>query len=290
LTIQGEEFVYRLPVSSVGSRPGAHRGSSRGAGMSFAAHAKLFDQPDPRRLDLRASISDVRGDWLVRTYLQPASITVYVLLDISESMKFGHPGKLQVAAKFLHCLGLSAYAYGDAISLLPFDSRFREDLYFPARRGRAAGALMADAVLSASANRDPKGHESTPAALDRVADRIVGATGLVFMLSDFHWPLDKLGSSLEKLSSATVVPLVVWDKAEVTPPAAGQLLFASELESQNRRQLWLTERKRTQWRDGVQQKRQELIDLFARFNSAPLFIENAFNAESMSRYFMEHVS
>jgi len=69
--------------------------------MRFAAHARLFDVPDPRRLDLRASISDMRGDWLIRTFMQPASITVHVLLDVSASMRFGQPGKLQVAADFL---------------------------------------------------------------------------------------------------------------------------------------------------------------------------------------------
>lgn len=290
MNLHGEEFVYKLPGKAPGSRPGAHRGTSRGSGMSFAAHAKLFDQPDPRRLDLRASINDVRGDWLVRTYLQPASITVHVLLDISPSMHFGEPGKIQAATDFLRCLGLSAHAYGDAISLLPFDNQFREDLYISPRRGRAIGTLMADTISNASAATTPHRQDSVRAAFDTSAARLVGATGIVFILSDFHWSLDALGPVLEKFSAATVVPLVIWDKAEVTPPAAGQLLFARELGGPKRRQLWLSEAKREAWIDNVRQRRQHLNELFAKHNSAPLFIEESFNAENLSRYFMERVS
>lgn len=286
----GEEFVYKLPGTAPGSRPGAHRGTSRGSGMSFAAHARLFDQPDPRRLDLRASINDVRGDWLVRTYLQPASITVHVLLDISASMHFGDPGKIQAATDFLRCLGLSAHAYGDAISLLPFDNQFREDLYIAPRRGRAIGTLMADAISNASIVTETHGHAGVRSAFDASATRLVDATGIVFILSDFHWALDDLGPVLEKLSAATVVPLVIWDKTEVTPPDAGQLLFARELGGRKRAQLWLSEAKREAWIDNVIQRRQDLSDLFAKHNSSPLFIEASFNAEDLSRYFMERVS
>ncbi len=289
-----EEFVYRVPGSTAGSRPGAHRGSSRGSGMSFAAHARLFDQPDPRRLDLRASITDVRGEWLVRTYLQPASITVHVLIDMSTSMRFGQPGKLNVATQFLQSLGISAHAYGDAISMLAFDEQFREDLYMPPRRGRAIGSLMADTLNNAIPATPVQGksssQKSTISAFQTAVNQIEGTNGLVFLLSDFHWPLNTVDSTLDKLSNTTLVPIVIWDKTEVVPPAAGQLLFARDLESQQRRQLWISEHKREQWLENVQSQRQNLIDLFAKRNSKPFFIESEFNAERLSRYFMEHAS
>lgn len=292
--METEEFVYRVPGSMAGSRPGAHRGSGRGSGMSFAAHARLFDQPDPRRLDLRASLSDVRGEWLVRTYLQPASITVHVLVDMSASMHFGTPGKIQVATRFLQSLGISAHAYGDAISLLPFDEQFREDLYMPPRRGRALGSLMADTLLNATptapARINANAHNSGQSAFETAVNQIEGTTGLVFLLSDFHWTLDNVDSILDKLSNTTLVPIVIWDEAEVIPPAAGQLLFARDLENQRRSQLWISERKREQWLDNVRHQRQHLIDLFAKRNSTPFFIETDFNAERLSRYFMEHAS
>ena len=292
MNLTDAEFVYRLPVSTTGNRPGAHRGLSRGSGMNFAAHARLFDVPDPRRLDLRASINDARGEWLVRTYQQPASITVNVLLDVSASMNFGKPGKLKVAADFLRSLGISAYGYGDALSLLPFDEKFREDLYQPPQRGRAVGASMAQSIQLASQTESgsPPGYNSNDTALGNAVDRIEGQTGLVFLLSDFHWDLDKLAPLLDKLATATVVPVVIWDRTEVTPPDAGQLLFARDLKNGSRRQLWISEAKRSAWLANVHAQRQRLTDLFASHNCSPFFIENEFSAERLTRYFMERSS
>ena len=50
----------------------AHHRSTRGdSGFEFRGHAPLLDAPDPRRLDLHASLRDPFGDWIVRR-LQPA--------------------------------------------------------------------------------------------------------------------------------------------------------------------------------------------------------------------------
>ena len=279
--------------------------------MRFAAHARLFDVPDPRRLDLRASLSDVRGDWLIRTFLQPASITVHVVLDVSASMRFGQPGKLQVAADFLHSLGISAHGYGDAISLLAFDSQFRDDLYQPPQRGRGVGAHMAESVRlvsratnasapsslwnmafgkTARAAQSPASQNDTVTALKQAVSRLEGQKGLVFLLSDFHWDLDRLEPLLDKLANTTVVPMVIWDKAEVVPPDAGQLLFAREIESARKRQLWISEPKRRQWLENVQAQREQLTRVFARHHCTPVFIESEFNAQQMTRYFTEHLS
>jgi len=71
--------------------------------------------------------------------------------------------------------------------------------------------------------------------LQQAVSRLEGQTGLVFLLSDFHWKLDELEPLLDKLANATLVPMVIWDKAEVVPPDAGQLLFAREIESARKR-------------------------------------------------------
>lgn len=258
--------------------------------MNFAAHARLFDQPDPRRLDLRASISDVGGQWLVRTYVQPTAITVHVVLDMSASMHFGTPGKITVASEFFKSLGISAHGYGDSISLLPFDDTFREDLYMPPRRGRALGALMADSILNAHASKTNPDPGRTRAALEAAISRLEGANGMVFLVSDFHWSLDNLDKTLDKLSTTRLIPFVIWDKAEVTPPDADQLLLARDMETGRAKKLWVSNNNRNTWLENVQRRRQELTELFARRNCVPFFLEEAFNAERLSRYFMEHVS
>src|SRR5690349_23635828 len=116
MTTMLAEFHYRLPRRLGAWRPGAHPASSLGAGQEFASHASLYDRPDPRRLDLRASLRDLGGGWLVRINRQRAGIAVHVVVDVSSSMRFGSgKTKLEVAADFVEALGHSAFRVGDAL-------------------------------------------------------------------------------------------------------------------------------------------------------------------------------
>src|ERR1700754_1049758 len=134
------EFHYRLPQRIGGWRPGSHRGSSLGAGQEFVSHMRLYDRPDPRRLDLRASLRNIQQDWLVRVNRQRSSIPVHAVIDVSASMYFGsRHTKLEVAAEFLEALGQSTFRVGDALGMLAFDVRERTDLFVPARLGRGVG-------------------------------------------------------------------------------------------------------------------------------------------------------
>lgn len=287
MSLNNNEFLYKLPGTSVNSRPGAHRSRSRGSGMTFAAHARLFDQPDPRRLDLRASITDIRGDWLVRTHLQRSSVSVKAIVDVSASMHFGSPGKLQVAADFLGALGQSANSYGDSVSLLAFDATFRDDLYLPPRTGRGAGMALASAISSCTTSTPKAG---TAQALADTIDHISGTAGLVFLVSDLHWPLDEVKPILDKLGSAMVVPIVIWDDAEINPPPSGQLLPVKDMESKSVKRIWLRRHTRDQWLANVQQRYVDIKELFAQHDIDPFFISGSFNSENLSRYFMEKVA
>lgn len=279
------EFFYRLPGNSRSSRPGAHRSSSRGSGMNFISHAKLMDQPDPRRLDLRASISSIQKDWLVRINKQRAAINITAIIDVSTSMHFGaRQSKLQVAAEFLQSLGFSAGGLGDSVSLLAFDSVKRDDISMPPRSGRGTGQTMAEVVLSST----PVGAAgANTEALSACIENIAGKSALVFIVSDYHWSLQTLDRVLDPLSSCLIVPLVIWDRTEVTPPAGKKLLSASQIGGKESRHLWLTPEVRKQWENNVRSRQQEITDVFASKDIRPFWIMNGFDPESLSRYFME---
>ncbi len=138
------EFHYRIPRRLGAWRPGSHPATSLGAGQEFVSHMSLFDRPDPRRLDLRASLRDLRGDWLIRVNRQRAAVAVQVIVDVSASMAFGERRpKLHVVADFIEALGQSAFRAGDALGMSAFDSAERMDLFVPALQSRGSGALMA---------------------------------------------------------------------------------------------------------------------------------------------------
>ena len=251
-------------------------------------HGRLFDYPDPRRLDLRASLRAARSEWLVRVHLQRAAVPVQVIVDVSASMHFGmHRTKLQVAADFVEALGYSAFRVGDQLGMLAFDTGARDDLFMPARYGRGVGNVLAkklrdstsDAVASASM-----------AGLKRAASTLAGRQALVFVVSDFHWPLVELPAVLDLLVHACVVPMVVWDTAEITPPGGGPLLAVNDAESGGRRTLWLRNSVRERWSEAVVRRRAELSKIFGMRGIQPFYVESAFDPEAMSRYFLEAIA
>lgn len=257
-------------------------------------HGRLFDYPDPRRLDLRASVRAARSEWLVRVHLQRAAVPVQVLVDVSASMRFGtHQTKLEVAADFVEALGYSAYRVGDPLGMLAFDERARDDLFMPPRSGRGIGNLLATMLREnarSSVNAVSSSGVGSGEALRRVASSIAGRQALVFLVSDFHWPLTALPAVLDLLVHAYVVPIVVWDAAEIAPPASGPLLPVSDAESGRQRSLWLSRSVRERWREGVAKRRAELSATFGKRAIQPFFIESAFDPEAMSRYFLEAVA
>jgi uncharacterized protein (DUF58 family) len=287
-----QEFHYKLRASTGGQRPGAHPGSTLGGGLQFAAHARLFDHPDSRRLDLRASVRDGRQEWLVRIHKQRVAVPVYAVVDVSASMQFGAgQTKLQVAADFVEALGHSAFRAGDAVGLLGFDRAERDDLLLPARHSRGMAGLMSALLRECRSSDKAAGDNDgdVGAVLKHTVQRLAGKDALVFLVSDFHWPLQALNEVLDTLVRARVVPLVVWNAAETEPPRNGSMLAARDAESGVRQTLWLRETLRAEWRAAVTRRRGEIDTLFAARGMVPFWIEGAFDAEALSRHFLESV-
>jgi hypothetical protein len=307
-----QEFHYRLPGRVSGQRPGSHPGSSIGAGQEFVSHVSLYDRPDPRRLDLRASLRGLKEEWLVRVNRQRAGASVRAIVDVSASMMFGSQRpKLHVVADFIEALGMSAFRVGDAVGMMAFGEDERPDLFIPARVSRGMGSLMgaalrevcdeAGAGLAASlggahASRSDKGastvdqaraHTRVADGLEDAASRLAGQQGLVFLVSDFHWPLGRLDIALDLMAHAGVVPVVVWDPAETEPPTRNALASLRDAETGARRTLWLRPRLRQEWRRSVEQRRAEIDSYFAAHAIRPFYVEGVFDADALSRYFFE---
>jgi hypothetical protein len=217
--------------------------------------------------------------------------------------------KLHVVADFVESLGVSAFRVGDAVGMMAFDDDERSDLFIPARVSRGMGRLMAQALLgsvnatgaaganegaaakaSAVERRVPARVRHAPAVgagLQAVASHLAGQQGLVFLVSDFHWPLESLGIVLDYLAHATLIPVVVWDPAEVEPPTRDALATLRDAESGARRTLWVRPKLREQWRLAVAQRRAQINSFLAARGLQAFYMEGGFDADSLSRYFLE---
>jgi hypothetical protein len=303
-----QEFHYRLPTRVRGHRPGSHPGLTIGAGQEFVSHVSLYERADPRRLDLRASLRSLRQDWLVRMNRQRAGVAVHAVVDVSASMRFGAGSKRQMVGEFLESLGLSAFRAGDLLGMLAFDTNERAELFLPPRLGRGIGSLLhqrlehfwdgqggaAHGGPGAPGNSSAPGHAraaregaDTAQGLELAATRLAGRDGLVFIVSDFHWPLERLSAALDLLAHSTVVPLIVWDRAEMQPPASNGFALLRDSESGVPRTLWLRPSLRVRWHAAIARRREELERIFAAHFVRPVYLQGAFDAEVLSKYFLE---
>jgi hypothetical protein len=123
--------------------------------------------------------------------------------------------------------------------------------------------------------------------LEETAAPLAGSQGLVFLVSDFHWPLQRLEQVLGYLAHASLVPIVVWDPAETEPPEHDALASLRDAESGARVTLWIRPRLREQWLKAVERRRSAIDSFFAAHGLRPFYIEGMFDADALSRYFFE---
>jgi hypothetical protein len=108
---------------------------------------------------------------------------------------------------------------------------------------------------------------------------------LVFLVSDFHWPVEALRQFLEESRPHHVVPVVLWDRAEYSGWPTRGFAFAEDMESGERRLIWL----RRGWNEEVEaayDQREAAICATCEANDVrPLFLRDGFSADSVSAHF-----
>ena len=275
-----QEFHYRIAWRAHGYRPGHHRGQQGGGGLDFRGHAPLLDMPDPRRLDVLASLRDPFETWKVRLYSQRTSVPVYLLADVSASMAFrGHRRKLDVLADFALSLGYSAYRTGDPFGCIACDDKVREEALILPTHAKGAGMVAAQQLRTIAApGRSAHG-------LVHAAEHLSRHRSFVFLASDFHFSDALLEEVVSALARHEVVPIVVWDPAEYENLPGFGLALLEDPESGRRRTLWLRPRLRERIAEAYARRREQLTRRFLDQGIRPFFLIGEFQAETLSEFF-----
>jgi hypothetical protein len=279
-----EEFHYRVSWRSDAVRPGFHPSRRSGAGERFHGLAPLLRHPDPRRIDLRASVLDPFGGYAVRIYEQRSAIKVFAIVDLSASMEFrGVASKMETLADFLGSLALSTYRTGDALGIVGCSEKIHAEFSLPLCRHPA----MALSLVNRLRRFRPKG--SNARALADAARRLPTSRALVFLASDFHMPLALVKRILVALGPHDVVPIVFWDSREEGGDAALGFRRMRDLEDGSERLLLLRPTLRARLEESYRDRRERLAHLFLSHGREPLFLEKGFKAEHLTRYFQRAV-
>ena len=252
------EIAYRLDRRARGVHPGMHPGTEIGGGLEPLVHGTLLDGRDPRRLDLHASLRDPLRRLLVRRYRQRASIRICVLADLSASLGFrGRGSRIDTLAGLVSALGYSAGRAGDAFAFIGCDERVRDEFVLPPTR--VTGAWMELAARLEAFTPGGRGSEGLVEALPMIGSR----RSLVFLASDFHFPIELLHALLDGLARHRVVPVVLADSGEGEPAPGFGLVRVSDAETGEERTLWMRPALRRRLRAGIERRREALSRCFA---------------------------
>ncbi|MDG1821586.1 MAG: DUF58 domain-containing protein [Methylophilaceae bacterium] len=280
-----KEFSYHINWRSNSRRPGSHRSNQRGMGMEFRGHATLLSYPDPRRIDLRQTIRDPMEQIYVRIFNQKSATPVFVLCDLSGSMKYGsHQRKLSIAADFTQSVAQSVTHNGDPFGFIGFDEEIRED-WISSLSARPHIALEMAELL-----RDYNPAEVGSTALIDTVRMLPRERSLIFLVSDFHMPMQDLEAALVLMLGHHIIPVVLWDTAEYRDLPEFGIANVTDPETGAKRTLFLRKEYKKRILESFEQRKKAIKDLFLRFDMQPFFVANQFDADLLSDYFHQYVA
>lgn len=225
---------YKIGWKPSGTEPGASGGVLAGIGDRLRSLVLLRDHPDPRRLDLTASMRDPLERLWVRDFYLNTAFKVVLLVDLSASMGYeGKVKRMDVACEMASHLALAAWKNGDAYGIYGANEDVRKDATLPARVNRGAWLWVNKQLRAAK----PSGQSAV--GLFKIISLLPKRRSLVFVVSDFRWPAGQIEQLFKKISHHDVVPVVLQDPSESEALPKKGIAVLHDVESQKNRFVWM---------------------------------------------------
>jgi uncharacterized protein (DUF58 family) len=273
---------YHVRWRPSGYQPGASHGLVAGIGDQLRSVVLLRDNPDPRRLDLRASVRDPFDHIWVRDFNLNSALKVIVLVDTSASMGYvGKVNRMHVAQEIASQLALSAYRSGDAFGLFAAGETVNKQCMLPPKANRGAWLWISH-------------HFSKLVAQGQHADGLFATVPylpqrrcLVFLVSDFRWQAGKLKQLLKKLSHHDVVPVMLQDPAEMDELPKSGIAILRDVETGAGQFVWMRPSMQKQMQDLRAQHVKQVEEVSRMYGNKPFVVKGEFNTALLTKYFME---
>jgi uncharacterized protein (DUF58 family) len=119
---------FRVRPEAVSQLAGAYHGARPGVGLTFAELRAYEPGDDVRHLDW--NVTARQGRPFVRRFVEERSLTLWLVLDVSASMRFGPEGRTKAdrAAQAAALLATAAIHNGDRVGLLMVSDRIEVEL------------------------------------------------------------------------------------------------------------------------------------------------------------------
>src|SRR4051812_2708437 len=223
---QARRLRFRVRPGAVTDLAGAYLGARPGTGLTFAELRAYEPGDDVRHLDW--NVTARQGRPYVRRYIEERALTLWLIVDVSASLRFGPEGRTKAdrAAQAAALLAASAIRNGDRAGLALVSDRVEAELA-PDGGARHLARLLRMLVATPATSR----RTDLTVGLGRLARS--SRRGLVVVLGDFLAP-DPVPPWRAVARRHDVVALRLFDPREDRLPDAG-LLALEEAETGARR-------------------------------------------------------
>lgn len=204
-----------------GTIAGMHKSPYHGQSVEFVDHRPYVPGDDLRHLDWKVY---GRADrYVLKRYEEETNLRGHLLLDCSESMRYGSRDamtKYDYAGTMAASIAYLLQKQHDAVSLALFDTDVRERI--PASTHPSILLRIADLM------------DGTPAQGKTALDRTLGTLaeslprrGLVVLISDLFGTIEELTAGLQALTlrGHDLIVFHVLDETELSFPFEGNILF-----------------------------------------------------------------
>ncbi|WP_051335316.1 DUF58 domain-containing protein [Methylocapsa acidiphila] len=275
------EISYRIRWNPSQYGHGSHRTRHYGADGDFCDYVPFWRQPDARRIDLRQSLRSPFDEIYVRQSEQRSRIAVYVIADLSASMRFGEGmPKMRMLAQLVRAVALAAHRAGDAFGFIGCDEGLVEELFLPASRKRGTETNILERLYSfVPTGRNVDG-------LKHVAERLGAHRQLLFLASDFHMPLHQIKIILETLARHDVAPIVLRSAQEEQELPSWGLLELRDLESGDMRLTLMRPKLRKILLEEAHDRARKFERLCQSYGRSPFLIVDRFDADRLSEHLL----
>lgn len=279
-------FHYQVAWQPRSWRPGEHPAAVNGEGGSFRGERLLADASQARFLSVRASIRDPLRRLWVRENQQRATLDIFVVVDVSRSMRVGGQGSYcRTAGDLLASAALSAYRGGDRLGVVCASGLIHADLSAsPSRQLPPLFAIAQRIQGLPQAGGRRSGLDSVDAMLD-VWRRLSMRRSLVLIVSDFHAPTDTWMRILQTLRHHQVVPIVLQDRDRVPDLPKWGLVHLDDSESGRSRTLLMRPSLQRRLTDSIAQRQTDLDAMFEALGLRPCQLRQPFDPAQLTDYF-----
>jgi len=200
---------------------GLHKSPYHGQAVEFADHRAYVPGDDLRHIDWK--VYGRQSRFVIKKFEEETNLRAHLLLDSSESMRFGYGdfmSKYEYGGTLAASLAYLLHRQLDAVGLTLFDSKPRKTI--PVSTSRNVLNWIGEAMDETTPN-EKTGFDS---CFEQLADSLP-RRGLVVVISDLFGPRDEIQNALQAfhLRGHDVIVFHVLDQTEMSFPFEGNTLF-----------------------------------------------------------------